>query len=89
MAQLFGSTSNLPSSKQHTLSSILPSLEIAIGDVSAESKALEDEAAALLADITSTVSGLSDLRYGRFANGKINQEVIESLESLETVCDTR
>jgi centromere-localized protein 2 len=60
-----------------------------MGDVSTELKTLEDEAATLLADITATVSGLSDLRYGRFANGKINQEVIESLEGLETVCDPR
>jgi len=86
---LFGSTSNLPSSKQHTLSSIIPSLESACGDLSSELQSLEDESASLLADITATVSGLSDLRYGRLANGQLNQEVLESLGGLESVCDMR
>ena len=69
--------------------SILPSLEAAIEGVSSEITVLEDEAAALIANITSIVSGLSDLRYGRFTNGKMNQEVIDSLEGLESVCDIR
>jgi len=87
--KLFGSTSNLPSSKRHTLSSIIPSLEAASRDVSAELRSLEDEAASLLADITATVSSLSDLRYGRLANGQLHQEVLESLGGLKNVCDKR
>ena len=69
--------------------SILPSLEAAIEDVSSEITVLEDEGAALIADITSIVSGLSDLRYGRFTNGKMKEEIIDSLEGLESACDTR
>jgi centromere-localized protein 2 len=62
---------------------------VASGDLSVELQSLEDEAAKLLAEITATVSGLSDLRYGRLANGQLNQEVLESLGGLESVCDTR
>lgn len=71
------------------MASIIPSLEAACGDVSAELQSLEDEAANLLAEITATVSGLSDLRYGRLANGQLNHEVLESLGGLESVCDAR
>jgi centromere-localized protein 2 len=71
------------------LSSIIPSLESAAEDVANELQSLEGEAALLLVDITAIMSGLSDLRYGRLANGQLNQEVLESLEGLETVCDTR
>jgi centromere-localized protein 2 len=62
---------------------------VASGDLSVELQSLEDEAAKLLGEITATVSGLSDLRYGRLANGQLNQEVLESLGGLESVCDTR
>jgi len=85
---LFESTCNLPiSSRPHTLSSVLPELESASQDVSVEIQSLEQEAEALLADIMSTISGLSDLRYGRFANAQLKKEILEGLERLDATCD--
>ena len=37
--------------------------------------------------IQQTVGGLSDLRYGKFANGQLKDEVIDGLTSLEDACD--
>jgi centromere-localized protein 2 len=86
---LFGATSSLPASKQHTLTSILPSLEAAAEGMTAAIARLEREAAELLSEIRSTVGGLSDLRYGKFATPSLNEEVIGSLDGLENICDTR
>ncbi|KAI9739406.1 MAG: hypothetical protein M1818_005094 [Claussenomyces sp. TS43310] len=83
---LFGSTSNLPIPQPHTLLSILPAIEAASQDVLLEIQALEEETKALLADVASTVGGLSDLRYGRFANGQAKQEVLAGLDGLKTAC---
>ncbi|KAK0108937.1 hypothetical protein ONS96_002774 [Cadophora gregata f. sp. sojae] len=86
---LFGPTSNLPVSKPHTLSSILPELESAVEEVEDEIRRLDEEAEALLAEMQSNVGGLSDLRYGRLANGQLREQVIGGLERLESSCDKR
>lgn len=74
-------------SKPHTLTSILPELESAVEEVEVEIRRLDEEAEGLLAEIQSTVGGLSDLRYGRLANGKLREQVLEGLERLESSCD--
>jgi len=86
---LFGPTSNLSTSKPHTLTSILPELEGAAGDIEEEIRRLDEEAETLLGEMRSTVGGLSDLRYGRLANGQLREEVLGGLSRLENSCDKR
>lgn len=39
--------------------------------------------------VKQTVGGLSDLRYGKFANGKIKDEILDGLTGLEEVCEQK
>jgi len=86
---LFGLTSNLPVSKPHTLTSILPELESTVTDIKEEIQRLEEEADTLLEEIRGTVGGLSDLRYGRLANRQLQDQVLEGLSRLESACNKR
>ncbi|KAL2071477.1 hypothetical protein VTL71DRAFT_12712 [Oculimacula yallundae] len=86
---LFGPTSNLPLSKPHTLQSILPELASAIEEVEDEIRRLDEEAESLLAEMQSTVGGLSDLRYGRLANSQLREQVLDGLQRLESSCDKK
>ncbi|CZS99361.1 uncharacterized protein RAG0_07708 [Rhynchosporium agropyri] len=86
---LFGSTSNLPASKPHTIASILPELESAVEEIEDEIRRLDEESEAILAQMQRTVGGLSDLRYGRMANGHLREQVLEGLQRLEDSCDNR
>ncbi|CAG8979156.1 hypothetical protein HYALB_00000290 [Hymenoscyphus albidus] len=83
---LFKSTANLPTPKPHTLFSIIPALEEATALVEDEIQRLDAEAEELLREIESTVGGLSDLRYGKLANGKLPEEVLGGLRRLEDSC---
>ncbi|KAH8687544.1 Cnl2/NKP2 family protein-domain-containing protein [Tricladium varicosporioides] len=85
---LFGHSSNLPTSKPHTLASILPVMEMAAKDLEDEISRLEEDSETLLEDMQSTVGGLSDLRYGRLANGDLLEEVLNGLKRLEDSCKT-
>lgn len=87
--QLFGPSSNLPLSKPHTLTSILPELESAVEEVENEVRRLEEEADTLLEWMEATVGGLSDLRYGRFANPQLGEQVLEGLSRLESSCEKK
>ena len=69
------------------MKSILPDLETAIEHIEDEVRQLEDEAGALLEEMRSTVGGLSDLRYGRFANGQLREQVLKGLSRLESACE--
>lgn len=73
-------------SKPHTLASILPELEAALEDVEDEVRRIEEETETLLEEMRATVSGLSDLRYGRLANGQLREQVLEGLGRLVEVC---
>jgi centromere-localized protein 2 len=86
---LFGPTSNLPVSEPHSLKSIIPELESAAEEVEDEVRRLEEEAEVLLEEMRATVGGLSDLRYGRLANGQLREQVLEGLQRLEASCDKR
>jgi len=86
---LFGQSSNLPTSNPHTLTSILSELETAVEDVEDEIRRLDDEGETLLEDMRTTVGGLSDLRYGRLANGQLREQVLEGLERLEKSCEKK
>jgi len=86
---LFGQSSNLPTSKPHTLTSILPELESAVENLDDEIRRLDEEAGTLLEAMRNTVGGLSDLRYGRLANGQLQEQVLEGLERLEKSCEKK
>jgi centromere-localized protein 2 len=61
-------------------------MERAVEDVEDEVRRLEEEADALLEQIRGTVGGLSDLRYGRLANGQLREQVLEGLTRLDSSC---
>jgi centromere-localized protein 2 len=61
----------------------------AADDIEEEIRRLDEEAEALLEQMRGTVGGLSDLRYGRLANGELREQVLEGLERLESSCDKR
>jgi len=83
------SNTNLPTSKPHTLTSILPSLAAAIDDIETEIELLDEDSERALVEIQEIVGGLSDLRYGRLSNGGLREEVLEGLARLDGVCDQR
>ncbi|KAI1090106.1 Cnl2/NKP2 family protein-domain-containing protein [Rostrohypoxylon terebratum] len=86
---LFGSTSNTVRSKQHSLMTILPEMDEAIADMEREIQTIEQEEAALLESIKQAVGNMSDLRYGRFANPKLKDEVLDGLERLQNTCERK
>lgn len=88
VVQLFGDNSGVKSAK-HTLNSIVPELTGAIGALEAEIEKLEAEEAALLESAKQTIGGLSDLRYGKFANGQIKDEVIDGLKNVQEACESK
>lgn len=81
-----GQTSNLPVSNPHSLKSIIPELEKAIEDVEDEIRRDEEETEALLEEMKGIVGGLSDLRYGRLANGELRNQILDGLRRLEGSC---
>ncbi|KAH8599129.1 Cnl2/NKP2 family protein-domain-containing protein [Bisporella sp. PMI_857] len=82
--QLFGQTSNLPASNPHSLTSIIPAMESAVEDVDDEVRRMEEEIAQLEEEIRATVGSLSDLRYGKFMNKELREQVLEGLGRLES-----
>ena len=85
---LFGDESSAKRAR-HSLSSIVPELDGAVGALEAEIRLLEEEEAALLASMKQTVGGLSDLRYGKLANGQLRDEVLDGLTSLQQACEAK
>jgi centromere-localized protein 2 len=65
---------------------MLPEMEAAAEDVQDEIRRLEEEADSLLEQMRGAVGGLSDLRYGRLANGQLREQVLEGLSRLESSC---
>lgn len=83
MIKLFGVTTNLPTDKKHhTPRTVIPALEAAEEEIEREIEALEREAEELLGSVNWTVGGLSDLRYGRFVDPGVGEEVVGALEDL-------
>lgn len=62
-------------------------MEAAAEDVEDEIRRLEEEADSLLEQMRGTVGNLSDLRYGRLANGQLREQVLEGLRRLESSCE--
>lgn len=62
-------------------------MEKAAEDIENEIRRLQEESDMLLEEMHNIVSGLSDLRYGRFANAQLGEQVLKELGSLEASCD--
>ncbi|KAK4115465.1 hypothetical protein N656DRAFT_703364 [Canariomyces notabilis] len=71
---------------KHSIASILPDMESAVNELESELQLLEEEEAALLASIRQTVGSMSDLRYGRLANSRLHEQVLEGLANLQETC---
>lgn len=61
-------------------------MEVAVEQLEEEIRLLEAEEAELLRTVNDTIDGMSDLRYGKFSNPKLKDEVLEGLESLQATC---
>ncbi|KAF4453085.1 hypothetical protein F53441_4172 [Fusarium austroafricanum] len=85
---LFGDATGAANAK-HTLNSVILELEGAVGALEAEIEHLKDEEAAVLESVQQTIGALSDLRYGKFANGQISEEIIDGLKNVETACENK
>ncbi|KAH6606721.1 hypothetical protein Trco_005874 [Trichoderma cornu-damae] len=85
---LFGHESGVRGAT-HSLNSVIPELEGAVGALEAEIKRLEEEEAALQESIQQTVGGLSDLRYGKMANSQLRDDIIDGLKSLQEACESK
>ncbi|KAF2762173.1 hypothetical protein EJ05DRAFT_497040 [Pseudovirgaria hyperparasitica] len=90
-AQLFGQSQHRPSNKAHTPVTLQAALDSACNDVEAEITALEAEAASKLQKIQGIIGGLSDLRYGKFAqpagsDADLSQDTEENLQRLKKLC---
>lgn len=86
--QLYGTASGVRAEK-HTLASIVPELDNAVEELAATVRRLEQEEADLTEAIQQTVGSLSDLRYGRLANGQLREQVLEGLETVQETCQSR
>lgn len=64
-------------------------MESAVEDIEDEIRRLDEEAEFLLQDMRNTVGGLSDLRYGRLANGQLQEQVLDGLSRLENACEKK
>ncbi|KAL4909060.1 hypothetical protein BDW74DRAFT_145898 [Aspergillus multicolor] len=89
--QLFGSTST-SSAEHHSVSSLLSAMEAACADIEREVTGVDGEAASLLSELNTTVSDLSDLRYGKMQGSvgatdeEVVSEAIRGLDNLEDAC---
>lgn len=54
-----------------------------------EVQQLEEEESRLLQQLKQTVSSLSDLRYGRFSNSELRDQVLEGLADVQETCKRR
>ena len=71
---------------RHTLPSVVPELDAAADALELEIGRLEADEAALVDSLKQTVGRLSDLRYGKLANGRLGEEVMDGLKSLQAAC---
>ncbi|KAL7819255.1 Cnl2/NKP2 family domain-containing protein [Trichoderma aethiopicum] len=85
---LFGHESGLKSAT-HSIHSVIPELEGAVGALEAEIQRLEQEEATLQESIQQTIGGLSDLRYSKLANGKLRDEIVDGLKTLQEACESK
>ncbi|KAJ9165007.1 hypothetical protein NKR19_g779 [Coniochaeta hoffmannii] len=85
---LFGNASGIDGPKRD-LQYVLPELESTVANLESEIKRLDEEEAELRQSLKQTVGSMSDLRYGRLANSKLPEQVLESLLDLQETCEGR
>jgi centromere-localized protein 2 len=61
-------------------------LETAVDDLEAEVKQMERDEAATMQQTRQIVESLSDLRYGRFSNSQLRDQIVEGLDNLRATC---
>ncbi|KPI40735.1 uncharacterized protein AB675_10739 [Cyphellophora attinorum] len=69
----------------HTKSSLLAAMQSAVSALETEITQFNEESDSLMASMKETVGGLSDLRYGKFANESLAAEVKEALKGLSGI----
>jgi centromere-localized protein 2 len=84
--QLFGNATGAMKAK-HTLTSIVPELDSATEALEADIRKLNEEEATLNDSVQQDVGALSDLRYGKFSNGQIRDEIVDGLRTLQDSCE--
>lgn len=86
--QLYGPDSGAPALK-HNIRSIISDLDGAVGELDASIQKLEKEEADLLQSLQQTVGAMSDLRYGRLANGQLSRQILDGLQTVQETCESR
>jgi centromere-localized protein 2 len=76
----------------HSERSIVKEMEVACDDIQQEIYELERDASDILSELSDTVGGLSDLRYGKFAKAsgsaeEFGPEVLQGIKRLQEVCE--
>ncbi|KAH8899713.1 hypothetical protein GQ53DRAFT_816813 [Thozetella sp. PMI_491] len=84
-AAMVGASGGTSGAKQN-LQSILPHMEKAVEALEKELLQLEKQEAKLLASVKQTVGNMSDLRYGRLANGQLRDQILEGHANLQETC---
>jgi centromere-localized protein 2 len=64
-------------------------MDSAVADLEAEIKALEQEERDLTESLQQTVGSMSDLRYGRFSNPNLTEEVSDGLAAFKAECEKK
>lgn len=68
---------------------MIPELDGAVSALEDEIAKLEEEEASLKESVQQIVGGLSDLRYGKLANGQLKDEILDGLQSLQEACASK
>lgn len=71
------------------MSSIVPELDASTEALEATIQSLEREEAELLGAIKQTVGGMSDLRYGKFSNSQLGEQVVDGLQTVQETCQAK
>lgn len=74
---------------RHNLGSIVPELDASAEALQAAIRSLEGEEADLLREIKQTVGAMSDLRYGKFANGQLGKQIVDGLQMVQETCEAK
>ncbi|KAJ5823154.1 Kinetochore subunit NKP2 [Penicillium robsamsonii] len=87
---LFGQPPTAPGD-YHSVASLLAEMETAGANIEHEIAGIDHEAAKILAQLNTTVGGMSDLRYGKLQGPAgiaedVASEAIKGLQNLEDVC---
>lgn len=90
--QLFGQKTDVASSSEeyHSVSSLLSEMESACTNIEHDISRIDQDAAAIMSELNTTVSDLSDLRYGKMQGPGSADDVvdhaIQGLANLEDAC---